>query len=304
MAIKFDSMSESDQAYSLHKASTLVEALPYIRQHSGKIIVIKYGGHAMGNKRLSQSFAKDVGLLKEVGIQPVVVHGGGPQIANMLKEKNIKSEFVEGLRITNKEVVKIVEKVLSDDINGKIVKDIIISGGKAIGLKGSENNLIEAEKLQIFSKNSDSNIEKILDIGFVGNPIKINTTLIKEYLNNDYIPVISPLGTDNLNTYNINADTAAGFVAGALKSDKLLLLTDVAGVLNKENNLISKMNLNQAVKILNEDFISGGMKPKIETCIKALESGVKETTILDGHISHAIVLELFTDIGIGTMIQR
>jgi len=300
---KYDLMSESDQAYSLHKASTLVEALPYIREHSGKTIVIKYGGHAMGNERLSKSFAQDVGLLKEVGIQPIIVHGGGPQIAKMLKQKNIKSEFVEGLRITDQETVKVVEEVLNNEINSKIVKDIQKSGGKAIGLIGNKSNLIEATKLQIITKDSDSNIEKILDPGFVGNPIKINVDLIKEYLGNNYIPVISPLGSDKKNTYNINADTVAGFIAGKMQSNKLILLTDVQGILDSNNELISKITLEQAKQMIDKDFIVGGMKPKVKTCIEALSRGVKEATILGGHISHAIVLELFTDIGVGTMIQ-
>jgi acetylglutamate kinase len=301
--MKFDFLSESDQAYFIHKASTLVEALPYIRKHSGKIIVIKYGGHTMGNAKLAKSFSQDIGLLKEVGINPIVVHGGGPQIGEILKKKNIKSNFVRGLRVTDKETVKIVEEVLSKDINSKIVDDINSTGGKAIGLSGHLNNIIEAEKLKIFLKDSDSNIEKILDIGFVGKPITINCDIIKENISKGYIPVIAPLGHDKeKNIYNINADTAAGAIAEAMKATKLLLLTDVAGILDENSKLISSLPIIDAKKIINKDYISGGMRPKIETCIKAIDQGVKEATILDGRISHSLILELFTEHGIGTQI--
>ena len=301
--MKFDFLSESDQAYFIHKASTLVEALPFIRQHSGKKIVIKYGGHAMGDTQLSQNFSRDIGLLKEVGINPIVVHGGGPQIGKILKEKNIDSNFIEGLRITDKETVKIVEEVLSNDINKKIVNDIKLSGGKAEGILGNQDNLIKASKLKIAIKDSDSNIEKILDLGFVGEPVSINTSLIEESINKGNIPVIAPLGIDNDgNTYNINADTAAGFIAGSLKASKLLLLTDVPGILDENKKLISSLSFDRAKIIINEKYILGGMKPKISTCIEAISKGVLQATILDGRISHAIILELFTEHGIGTQI--
>ena len=301
--MKFDFMSKIDKAESLHKASILVEALPYIRQHTGKIIVIKYGGHAMGDNQLSLNFSKDVGLLKELGMKPIVVHGGGPQIGQMLKEKNIKSQFIEGLRVTNSEVVKIVEDVLFNQINNKIVTDINLTGGKAIGLAGNKDKLIEAKKINVATKNSDSNIEKILDLGFVGTPTKINLNIIKKYLEKDYIPVIAPLGTDGINTFNINADTVAGEIAGQIKSSKLILLTDVPGIMDNNKKLISEINLNEAKEMINQDFITGGMKPKILTCIKALENGVKEATVLDGHILHSIILELFTIVGVGTQIR-
>ena len=301
--MKFDFLSESDQAYFIHKASTLVEALPYIRQHSGKNIVIKYGGHAMGSVTLSQSFSKDIGLLKEVGINPIVVHGGGPQIGEMLKKKNINSNFVDGLRVTDKETVKVVEEVLSKEINKKIVDDINITGGKAIGLSGNKNNLIQAKKLSIGIKDSDSNIEKILDLGFVGEPTNIKISIINDTIANGLIPVIAPLGIDNDgNTYNINADTVAGAIAGAMKANKLLLLTDVAGILDQNDKLISSLSIKEAKKIINEKFIIGGMKPKINTCINAIDQGVKQATILDGRIPHSIILELFTEHGIGTQI--
>ena len=301
--MKFDFLSESDQAYFIHKASTLVEALPFIREHSGDTIVIKYGGHAMGDPKLAKSFARDIGLMKEVGIFPVVIHGGGPQIAEKLKTKNITSKFVDGLRVTDSETVKVVEDVLANEINTEIVRAISDSGGKAIGLSGNKNNLLNATKLKVEVKNSDSNIEKIIDIGFVGQPTNFNTDLIKQHIEKGYIPVIAPLGIDNEgNSYNINADTAAGFIAGKLKANKLLLLTDVAGVLDKDKKLIPSLKLEDAIEIVNEDFVVGGMKPKITTCIEAMKSGVTKSTILDGRIPHSLVLELFTEHGIGTQI--
>jgi len=301
--MKFDFLSESDQAYFIHKASTLVEALPFIRQHSGDTIVIKYGGHAMGDPKLAKSFAKDIGLMKEVGIFPIVVHGGGPQIAKKLKSKNINSEFVEGLRVTDKDTVKVVEDVLANEINAEIVNAISESGGKAVGLAGNKNNLISATKLKLEVKNSDSNIEKLVDIGFVGQPTNVNTDLIKNHTQKGEIPVIAPLGIDDSNnSYNINADTAAGYIAGKLQASKFLLLTDVAGVLDKDNNLISSLSLDNAVNIIDEKFIIGGMRPKILTCVEAMKNGVNKSTILDGRIPHSVVLELFTEHGIGTQI--
>jgi len=301
--MKFDFLSESDQAYFIHKASTLVEALPYIRQHSEKNIVIKYGGHAMGSIKLAQNFSKDIGLLKEIGINPIIVHGGGPQIGEMLKKKNINSNFVDGLRVTDKETVKVVEEVLSKEINKKIVDDINATGGKAIGLSGNKNNLIKAKKLSMDIKNSDSNIEKILDLGFVGEPTNIAVSIINKTIADGLIPVIAPLGIDDTgNTYNINADTVAGAIAGAMKANKLLLLTDVAGILDQNDKLISSLSIKEAKKIINEKYIVGGMKPKINTCINAIDQGVKQATILDGRIPHSIILELFTEHGIGTQI--
>ncbi len=301
--MKFDFLSESDQAYFIHKASTLVEALPYIRQHRGDIIVIKYGGHAMGDKKLSSSFAKDIGLLKEIGVSPVIVHGGGPQIGQRLKNKNISSKFVDGLRVTDIETIKVVEEVLSKDINSEIVNSISSTGGKAIGISGNFNNLISASKLSIEVKKGDSNIEKIIDIGFVGRPTKLKSEIILNHIKNGEIPVIAPLGIDDKKfIYNINADTAAGFIAGKLKASKLLLLTDVSGILDSNKKLISSLSLKEAKKIISEDFISGGMKPKIKTCINAMEQGVKKTTILDGRIPHSVILELFTEHGIGTQL--
>ena len=301
--MKFDFLSESDQAYFIHKASTLVEALPYIRQHSGDIIVIKYGGHAMGDKKLSSSFARDIGLLKEIGVSPVIVHGGGPQIGERLKNKNITSKFVEGLRVTDLETIKVVEEVLSKDINSEIVNSISSTGGKAVGMSGITDNLISATKLNIEVKDNDSNIEKIIDIGFVGKPINLKSEIILNHIYNGEIPVIAPLGIDDKKfIYNINADTAAGFIAGQLKASKLLLLTDVSGILDNNEKLISSLTLTEAKKIISKDFIIGGMKPKIETCIDAMENGVNKSTILDGRIPHSVILELFTEHGIGTQL--
>ena len=301
--MKFDFLPESDQAYYIHKASTLVEALPYIREHAGQTIVIKYGGHAMSTPKLSDSFSRDIGLMKEIGIFPVVVHGGGPQIGEVLKQKNIKSEFINGLRVTSKDTMNVVEEVLTNDINNKIVSAINKTGGKSIGLNGSQNGLIEATKLEIQVKEPNSNIEKYIDIGFVGKPNNINKNTINDKLKEGFIPVIAPLGMDKeKNIYNINADTAAGFIASELKANKLLLLTDVPGILDEKKQLISSLSLEEANKILDEDFVSGGMKPKILTCIEAMNKGVKKSTILDGRIPHSLILELFTEHGIGTQI--
>ncbi len=303
--MKFDFLSESDQAYFIHKASTLVEALPYIRQHSGDIIVIKYGGNAMGDKKLSSSFAKDIGLLKEIGVSPVIVHGGGPQIGERLKSKNIESKFIDGLRVTDIDTIKVVEEVLSKDINSEIVNSISSTGGKAVGISGNKNNLISATKLSVEIKDSDSNIEKIVDIGFVGQPTNLKSEIILDHIKKGEIPVIAPLGIDkNKFVYNINADTAAGFIAGQLKASKLLLLTDVPGILDSEKKLISSLSLSKAKSIFSKDFVSGGMKPKIKTCIEAMEKGVGKSTILDGRIPHSVILELFTEHGIGTQLIK
>jgi len=261
--MKFDFLSESDQAYYIHKASTLVEALPYIRKHSGKNIVIKYGGHAMGDKKLSSNFSKDIGLLKEVGINPIIVHGGGPQIEDELNKKNIVSKFINGLRITDIDTIKIVEKVLSKDVNKKIVNDINLSGGKAEGFFGNKNNLINAKKIRIDQQDNKSIDNNKYDLGFVGKPIKININLIMQSINKGHIPVIAPLGSDSQgNTYNINADTAAGFIAGSIKASKLLLLTDVPGILDKNKKLISTLSFKDAKNIFNKEYVFGGHDAK------------------------------------------
>ncbi|HYI71179.1 MAG TPA: acetylglutamate kinase [Skermanella sp.] len=289
----------------LAKARTLSEALPYMRRYSGRTFVIKYGGHAMGDESLGELFARDVVLLKQVGINPVVVHGGGPQIGAMLDRLKIKSSFVDGLRVTDKETVDIVEMVLSGSINKQIVSAINNQGGKAVGLSGKDANLISARKLRRTQRDTDSNIEKILDLGFVGEPYQVNPQILETFEKSDIIPVIAPIGVGrNGETYNINADTAAGAVAAALGATRLFLLTDVAGVLDKQKNLISDMSLEAARGYMTDGTISGGMIPKIETCISAVEQGVDAAVILDGRVPHALLLEIFTEGGAGTLIGR
>jgi len=289
----------------LAKARTLSEALPYMRRYSGRTFVIKYGGHAMGDESLGELFARDVVLLKQVGINPVVVHGGGPQIGAMLNRLKIQSSFVDGLRVTDKETVDIVEMVLSGSINKQIVSAINNQGGKAVGLSGKDANLISARKLRRTQQDTDSNIEKILDLGFVGEPYQVNPQILETFEKSDIIPVIAPIGVGrNGETYNINADTAAGAVAAALGATRLFLLTDVAGVLDKQKNLISDMSLEAARGYMTDGTISGGMIPKIETCISAVEQGVDAAVILDGRVPHALLLEIFTEGGAGTLIGR
>jgi acetylglutamate kinase len=289
----------------LAKARTLSEALPYMRRYSGRTFVIKYGGHAMGDESLGELFARDVVLLKQVGINPVVVHGCGPQIGAMLDRLKIKSSFVDGLRVTDKETVDIVEMVLSGSINKQIVSAINNQGGKAVGLSGKDANLISARKLRRTQRDTDSNIEKILDLGFVGEPYQVNPQILETFEKSDIIPVIAPIGVGrNGETYNINADTAAGAVAAALGATRLFLLTDVAGVLDKQKNLISDMSLEAARGYMTDGTISGGMIPKIETCISAVEQGVDAAVILDGRVPHALLLEIFTEGGAGTLIGR
>jgi acetylglutamate kinase len=289
----------------LAKARTLSEALPYMRRYSGRTFVIKYGGHAMGDESLGELFARDVVLLKQVGINPVVVHGGGPQIGAMLNRLKINSSFVDGLRVTDKETVDIVEMVLSGSINKQIVSAINNQGGKAVGLSGKDANLISARKLRRTQRDTDSNIEKILDLGFVGEPYQVNPQILETFEESDIIPVIAPIGVGrNGETYNINADTAAGAVAAALGATRLFLLTDVAGVLDKQKNLISDMSLEDARGYMTDGTISGGMIPKIETCISAVEQGVDAAVILDGRVPHALLLEIFTEGGAGTLIGR
>ena len=276
-----------------------------MRRYSGRTFVIKYGGHAMGDESLGEMFARDVVLLKQVGINPVVVHGGGPQIGAMLERLKIKSSFVDGLRVTDKETVEIVEMVLSGSINKQIVTAINNQGGKAVGLSGKDGHLISARKLRRTQRDTDSNIEKILDLGFVGEPYQVNPQILETFEKSDVIPVIAPIGLGrNGETYNINADTAAGAIAAALGATRLFLLTDVVGVLDKQKNLISDMSLEAARGYMTDGTITGGMIPKIETCISAVEQGVDASVILDGRVPHALLLEIFTEGGAGTMIGR
>ncbi len=277
----------------------------YVEIFQDKIVVIKYGGHAMGDKKLSHTFAEDVTILQKLGIKPVVIHGGGPQIGSMLDKLKIKSSFVDGLRITNEETVKIVEMVLSGSINKDIVNKIHTAGGLAIGLSGKDAKIILADKLSDKFKDPNSNIEKFLDIGFVGKPIKIDPSIINLVSNNLMIPIIAPVGFGiNGETYNINADTAAGAIASSLKAERILLLTDVEGILDHEKKLISNISVLKAESMVNEKIITGGMIPKIKTCLETVESGVKAAVIIDGRSPHAILREIFTKSGSGTMIEN
>jgi len=287
----------------LATAGVLSEALPFMRRHSGKTFVIKYGGHAMGDDKLAASFARDVVLLKQVGINPIVVHGGGPQIGAMLERLKIKSEFIDGLRVTDRETVEIVEMVLSGSINKAIASAINAAGGRAVGISGKDGNLIQARKVRRSRAESDSNIEKILDLGFVGEPTKIDSRLLDDLAQSNLIPVIAPLGTgSDGETYNINADTAAGAIAGAIEAARLLMLTDVSGVLGKDGNLIPDMSVDEARAYISDGTITGGMIPKVETCVSAVQADVDAAVIIDGRTEHALLLEVFTDHGVGTAI--
>ncbi|OHC74185.1 MAG: acetylglutamate kinase [Rhodospirillales bacterium RIFCSPLOWO2_12_FULL_58_28] len=288
----------------LDQAKTLSEALPYMRRHAGKTIVIKYGGSAMGDDGLARLFARDVVLMKHVGINPVVVHGGGPQIGSMLEKLKIKSEFIDGLRVTDKETVDVVEMVLSGAINKKIVSAINEAGGFAVGLSGKDGNLIQARKLRRTKRDPDSNIEKVLDLGLVGEPEEVTPHILHLFEKSDVIPVIAPIGSSlNGETLNINADTVAGAVASALSAKRLLMLTDVEGVLDADGALINELTISQIKKRIKDGSIRGGMIPKTETCIAAIEGGVEGAVIIDGRVPHAILLELFTEHGAGTLIR-
>jgi acetylglutamate kinase len=291
------------QQEAAQKAKVLAEALPFMRRYNEKTVVVKYGGHAMGEG--GDAFARDVVLLKQVGIHPIVVHGGGPQIGQMLERLKIKSSFIDGLRVTDRETVDIVEMVLAGSINKQIVGAINKAGGTAIGLSGKDGNLIEARKLRRTKVDPDSNIEKVIDLGFVGEPARINTAVIDTLEGSHIIPVIAPVGVgSDGESFNINADTVAGAVAAAVKATRLLLLTDVAGVLDKEKKLIAELDVARVKALIADGTISGGMIPKVETCLEAVEGGVEGAVILDGRVPNAILLELFTEAGPGTLIAR
>ncbi|RJF84679.1 acetylglutamate kinase [Azospirillum cavernae] len=298
-------MSNTTRDEWLTKARTLSEALPYMRRYAGSTFVIKYGGHAMGDAALAELFARDIVLLKQVGINPVVVHGGGPQIGQMLDRLKIQSSFIDGLRVTDKATVEVVEMVLAGSINKQIVAAINSAGGRAVGLSGKDSNLITARRLERVHRDPDSHIEQVLDLGFVGEPHKVNPEILNALAKSDIIPVIAPVGFDEKgDTYNINADTAAGAVAAELKAARFFLLTDVAGVLDKDKKLIDTMTLDQARAAIADGTASGGMIPKIETCVDAVEKGVDAAVILDGRVPHALLLEIFTEGGVGTLIGR
>jgi acetylglutamate kinase len=287
-------------------ARTLSEALPYLQRYDNKTVVIKYGGHAMENGELSQLFAKDVVLLKLLGIHPVVVHGGGPQIGRMLEKLGIVSRFEDGLRVTDAASMEIVEMVLAGSINKSIVRAINAAGGKAVGLAGSDANLITATKATKTKKDPDSNIERVVDLGFVGEPDKVDPSVLNalaRQAEDDFIPVVAPVGVGpDGQSFNINADTAAGAVAGALKAKRVLFLTDVVGVLDKSGNLIKQLTVSEARGLIADGTATGGMIPKLETAIQAVEKGVEAAVILDGRKPHALLMELFTEHGAGTLV--
>jgi acetylglutamate kinase len=298
-------MSKAPKIDPQTQARILSEALPHMQRYDEEIVVVKYGGHAMGQEQTARDFASDIVLLEQTAINPVVVHGGGPQIAAMLKKLGIKSEFVDGLRITDAKTVEIVEMVLAGSINKQIVGYINAAGGKAIGLSGKDGNLVTARKVTRTMVDPDSNIEKVVDLGFVGEPEKVDLTVLNHVLGKELIPVLAPVATAaGGGTFNVNADTFAGAIAGALKAKRLLLLTDVPGVLDKDKNLIAELSVADARKLIADGTISGGMIPKVETCIYALDQGVEGVVILDGKIPHAVLLELLTDLGVGTLIHR
>jgi acetylglutamate kinase len=287
------------------QARILSEALPHMQRYDEETVVIKYGGHAMGEEHLARIFARDIVLLEQTAINPVVVHGGGPQIAAMLKRLGIKSEFAGGLRITDAATIEIVEMVLAGSINKQIVAHINEAGGKAVGLCGKDGNLVTARKVTRQVVDPQTGAEKVVDLGFVGEPDKVDVMVLNQMLGRELIPVLAPLATSATGeTYNVNADTFAGAIAGALKAKRLLLLTDVPGVLDKSKTLIEELSVADARKLIADGTISGGMIPKVETCIYALEQGVEGVVIIDGKVEHAVLLELFTDHGAGTLIHR
>nr|MEC9418360.1 acetylglutamate kinase [Pseudomonadota bacterium] len=267
------------------RANIIAHALPYMQRYDNKTVVVKYGGHAMGDPELGQAFARDITLLRQSGVNPVVVHGGGPQIGKMLQRLNIVSEFKGGLRVTDRATVEVVEMVLAGSINKEIVQLINAEGGRAVGLCGKDGNLVTARKLTRTVVDPDSNIESVLDLGFVGEPDKVDPTVLKLVLKEDIIPVVAPVapGEDG-ETYNINADTAAGAIAGSLNAKRLLFLTDVPGVLDKDGNLIKQLTVAKAHELIADGTISGGMIPKVETCIEALDRGVEGVVILNGKV--------------------
>jgi acetylglutamate kinase len=289
----------------LAKAETLTEALPYMQRYAGQTFVVKYGGHAMGDAEAARDFAEDIVLLKAVGINPVVIHGGGPQIGAMLKKLGVESSFIDGLRVTDAETAKIAEMVLSGAINKELVSWISQAGGKALGISGKDGGFVTAEKIARTTRDPDSNIERVVDLGFVGEPKSVDRSVIDTISGAGMIPVVAPIGVGkDGHTYNINADTMAGAVAAALGAARLFLLTDVPGVLNKAGDLLADLNPAQIADLRADGTISGGMIPKLETCVNAVESGVDAAVILDGRIPHALLVEIFTREGAGTLVHR
>lgn len=288
----------------LATARVISEALPYLQRYDGRTVVVKFGGHAMGDAEAMASFARDIVLMKQCGVNPVVIHGGGPQISQMLERLQIRSEFAEGLRVTTQETVEVVEMVLAGAINKRIVAAINAQGGRAVGLSGKDANLIVCEKALKRTKDPDSNIERVLDLGFVGEPAEVNPHVLELFIESDLIPVVAPVGAgrDPEETYNINGDTAAGAVAGALKAARLMLLTDVQGVKDREGQVLTRLTRADIEALIADGTISGGMIPKVETALYGIDRGVEAAVILDGRTPHALLLELFTPHGAGTLI--
>lgn len=286
-------------------ARTLSEALPYLQRYDGATVVVKFGGNAMGDAEAMRRFARDIVLMKQCNVHPVVVHGGGPQIQQMLKRLNIESSFVDGLRITDEATVEVVEMVLAGKINKAIVSAINEQGGKAVGLSGKDASLMVCEKALKTTRDPESNIEKALDLGFVGTPVKVDPGVVKLFIDSDYIPVIAPVGMGRAGeTFNVNGDTAAGAIAGALKAERLLLLTDVSGVKDGSGDVVTNLTRADVERMIAEGVIAGGMIPKTQTALDAIDAGVEGVVILDGRAPHALLLELFTVHGGGTLISR
>ncbi len=300
-----DKNKEKIQAEWLKKAELLTETLPFMKRYANKVIVVKFGGNAMGKKEYVASFAEDIVLLQQVGMLPIVVHGGGPQIGEMLAKLKIETEFIDGLRVTDSATIDVVEMVLCGVTNKSIVTAISNAGAKAVGISGKDGKLITAKRLLNIDQHTDSNVEKAIDLGFVGVPEKIDPQVINALINEKMIPVIAPvgIGIDGL-TYNINADTAAGAISAAMKASRMIMLTDVAGVLDKDGNLIPELTINESLELINSKVVIGGMIPKLKTCIEAVEGGAEAAVIMDGRISHSLLLELFTEHGVGTIIRK
>jgi acetylglutamate kinase len=287
------------------QARILSEALPHMQRYDEEIVVVKYGGHAMGDEETARQFARDIVLLEQTAINPVVVHGGGPQIGDMLKRLGIQSEFAAGLRVTDKASMEVVEMVLAGSINKQIVGFINAAGGKAVGLCGKDGNMVRARRVTRSLYDPETRTEREVDLGFVGEPEHVDTAVLDQIIGKELIPVLAPVATSTSgDSYNVNADTFAGAIAGALKAKRLLLLTDVPGVLDKSKTLIEQLSVDDARRLIADGTITGGMIPKVETCIYALEQGVEGVVILDGKVPHAVLLELFTDHGAGTLIHR
>jgi acetylglutamate kinase len=301
-----DAAALADVLTSVHaKAKVLSEALPYMQRYDRQTVVVKYGGHAMGDPELAQNFARDIVLIKQSGVNPVVVHGGGPQIGSLLERLNIKSEFKGGLRVTDRETVDVVEMVLAGSVNKEIVSAINDQGGKAVGICGKDANLMRAKRLERRWREPGSDIDELLDLGFVGEPALVEPHIVDVIIQSDLIPVVAPIGVGpDGETLNINADTFAAALAVAMKVKRLMLLTDVDGVLDKDGQLIRAMTTGEALSLIEDGTISGGMIPKIESCVDVISEGVEAVVIINGKVPHAVLLELFTEHGAGTLIER